>query len=1413
MAEPETTPATPRDRDPALPLRTTLRLLLPLASIMALLLLVLGLLGGAVRWLLATEAGSAWLLPRLPQVEVQGFRGALLGERWQADRVRVQWAGGQAWLLIEGLKGEGLKWTWRPDDHAWVGLAVQSLAMRKITLHLGPAGPRPITLPAHLDPPLRLSLARGQIEELLIDELQPLRGITLQGLVLDPSPGARHRIEKLSGQGFGVALDGSLSIGNAAPLALEAQASLHPSLDGDSPRWGAVLRAGGSLAQTELSGTLRGRPADGHAAPMVDLKAGLRLLEAWPLAELSLQTQALDLAALTPLAPATRLAGSAELRGGAGSTPVALTLQLDNAQPGRWNERRLPLRHLALEVHGQASRRDRVEFNRFELALADATRSAGRWSGSAVWQGSELTLDTRLDGVTPQRLDGRAAAMTLSGPVSASVRGLPSPDFRAAPAVPAPSPHIDWKVDLQGQLDAAPQPVQLALEGSADDQRLTLRRVHAQAGTASADLQATLVRGAHGDWAISTTGTLLGFDPLPWWPGSVGGAWHKGPHRVSGDWQFELTLPRNADTLPPLALAQRLAGNGTLRVHDSVLAGVPLAADVTLGYTQAAAPTAGSLRADLRLGGNSLVLEGRGDPLGAGDSDRWRAELKADNLAALAPLVPLLPALANWTPRQGGISAALAADGRWPALRSDGNARVTQLQAGTLSLARATAAWHLDTRGDQPMSLQIDLAGLAWGTQRADNLRADLRGTLADHRIDISGALPLVPPPIAEQMLGIEVQSGTRAQMQASGAWVADPAGGGRWKAHVESLIVGSWDGSATTAPPASGWAEARNLNAELQFDSAGKLLSLHATPGRLRLADAVALRWDEVQIDLGGAAPLIQLHADIEPFALAPLLARAQPGFGWQGDLRLGARVEIRAAEKVEAELVFERRDGDLHVTNGEGTQLLGLTELRLAVSVHEGLWTFKPVFRGRSLGEIEGLVQVQSTPERRWPPPDAPVEGKISARVADIGIWSAWVPPGWRLAGELRTQAVLGGRFGAPTYTGEVTGSGLGVRNLLEGVNVSDGQIALKLDGDTARVERFTLKGGDGTLSVSGGATLGSAPQARLQIKAERFRLLGRVDRQVIASGNAELLLQGEQTRLDGKFRIDEGLFDATRGDAPSLDDDVTVRRAGAPEAAPADPGAPKVRRNFALAVEIDMGEKLRVRGRGLDTELRGQLQLGTPGGRLAVNGTINTENGTYAAYGQKLEIERGIVGFSGPADNPRLDVLALRPNIDTRVGVLITGTLLSPRVRLYSEPDMSDTDKLSWLVLGRAPDGLGRSDTALLQRAAVALLAGEGEAPTDALLKALGIDDLSLRQSDGEVRETVISLGKQLSRRWYLGYERGVNSTTGTWQLVYRIAQRFTLRLQSGLDNSADVIWTWRLQQPPVSASMRKSVVVPP
>ena len=96
------------------------------------------------------------------------------------------------------------------------------------------------------------------------------------------------------------------------------------------------------------------------------------------------------------------------------------------------------------------------------------------------------------------------------------------------------------------------------------------------------------------------------------------------------------------------------------------------------------------------------------------------------------------------------------------------------------------------------------------------------------------------------------------------------------------------------------------------------------------------------------------------------------------------------------------------------------------------------------------------------------------------------------------------------------------------------------------------------------------------------------------------------------------------------------------------------------------------------------------------------------------------------------------------------------------------------------------------------------------TDRLTQAIGLDSVGLRQQNvGDVKETIVSLGKQLSKRWYVGYERGLNATSGSWQLIYRVAQRVTVRAQAGDDNSVDLIWTLRWEVAGLPPSARRLV----
>jgi translocation and assembly module TamB len=1379
-----------------------------------LLLPLLALLGaGAV---LKTEAGTRRLLAFVPGVQVHGSRGALWSDRFAAERIVVDAAGTH--VVIEGFELDGARWTLLPHAAAWVGLHASAARARRVEVQTAKSA-EPAREPATLRLPLRLQLDRAAVGDLQVDGTA-LRDASA-AVHLGADDGRSHRVADLALQWERVRAKGSARIGADRPFTLEARAAVDAagapgSVGSPVAEVHADVQAAGPLAAIDLRAALRGTPRPGHAAPTADASVQLRPFAAWPLGTADARAQALDLAAFSQRAPRTQLDARVQLASTGVKDPWRAQVQIDNAAPGRWDEGRLPFAQLRAQLAARADEPQRVDIDTFDLRLADAAGPAGRWQGSGRWDAGTATLDTRIAELEPQRLDRRAAAMRLSGPLALVLHGLPSPDPRraeapSAPAAPGAATRAPaWKVEARGSLEGrldpsvqkAPQPATLTFDLAADAQSFELKSLQARSGAATARAQAQGRRGTDARWTIASTGELHDFDPLPWVPGPEGSAWRRGPHRLSGTWKLDLELPARTAQRSALQWLQTVQGDARIELADSLLAGVALRGLVQLASDPAAAPAQRSrAHAEARLAGNRITIDGSGDPAGAGAADRWRVAIDAPVLAELAPLFALHPQAAAWAPRQGRVEGTVGVEGRWPLLHTTGEATVDALRAGELALGRARVDWTMDTGRGRTVALRADVADAAFGANRVARLRGEVAGTLAQHRIDVAAALPLAPPPALETWLGLRTAQGTQLQLAGEGAWEEAAEGGGRWRALARRLAAAPWDGLPELRADAS-WLDTRELRAELRVDRDGRVAGASADAGRAVLAGNVGLRWNEIRWQAAagpGQVPRWALQAEVEPVALAPLLQRVPSAMRWGGDLRVGARLDIAAGERFDADVRIERRDGDLNVTDDTGTTALGITDAELVLVAHDGQWRVTPLVAGAMLGVLSGNATLRTAPQRTWPDAQAPLDGAMHFAVPDLGIWARWLPPGWRLSGALSSTARLAGRLGAPEYTGELQASNVALRSLLQGVAYRDGELLVALRGDTAVIERGTLHAGEGTLHAEGGARFGAAPNARLKVTAHRFRVIGRSDRQLVASGEAALALAADRLDLRGDLAVDSGLFDLGARDAPALDGDVNVQREPVPGAeAPgrAEPApVPPVLRNAAVALDVNLGRALRLRGRGIDTHLRGQLHISTPGGRLAVHGAVRAEDGTYAAYGQKLEIDRGIVAFAGPVDSPRLDILALRPNLDVRVGVAVTGTALAPRVRLVSEPEMSETEKLSWLVLGRAPDGLGRADTALLQRAALALLAGEGETPTDAVLRAIGLDDLSVRQSEGDVRETVVSLGKQLGRRWYVGYERSVNATTGTWQLVYRVAQRFTLRAQSGLENSLDLIWTWR------------------
>ncbi len=1400
------------------------RLWWSLAAVFALCALLVGGVS-SLYWATGTTGGSRWLLARLAlvgvQVQVTELEGTLRGD-FKAEQVIV--VVGHTRVVVDKPVWRALQVDYTPARGVWAHIHVTSLVAERVAITVESSGENTaFKLPRTLHLPVELQIDSVQAGELQVPGLgdaHPLGDV--RGAVhLGHDGGRAHRFDNVGARLDPLLITGHARIDALGPMAMDVDLKATQSAQGQAalPAWAKTLRTDwqaeaqskGPLAKFELRTKLR---AQGQS---LDANATVEPEARWVLTRLEAQTQGLDLSALLQQAPLTALNGTLRITPESVDKASTLTLaaNLENTKPGRWDLQQLPVRNLVADARWRSDQADELALQRFEAKLFDEQRAAGTLQGTASWKGRDFAVDATLTKVQPSALDNRLMAMTLSGPVKVSGTLQPrTPTGTRAPA------RFTALADLSGQLVDPPRPVQLKLDATGSEERIELRELRARADGASAELKGTADRSGDA-WKLKARAALVDFDPKPWFPAGPRGGWRTGTHRLNLQGDTDLTLADSIRVSGPTdkrVLMERLAGlrgEAQLKIDNSSLANVPLSGQLQWRH---AGNEAMQAKGKLDVGGNHVEVDGQLTTDARGQQDRWALEARAPALARLAPLLrafmPSDEAAQMIDTLAGSLTGEAQVRGRWPDMSTQGKASLTGVKAGAWTVGQGQARWQASSSLDAPLDVQVDIGQASWADRKIDDTKLQLTGSGRNHQFTFASELRVAPPVWAETLQGGRVAvpassaSGgkttaaaesppvrTLVTASAQGSFAGSPlphpqdtSAAWSWKGLLQRLEV------RTTQPGATPLLAVRDIPLELQ---SGPPMRATVGEGRADILGA-ALKWNRIAWEAGRGVVTQQLdmQAQLEPLAVAPLLRRVHPNFGWGGDLVVGGHVFVKQTDKFSADIVFERVKGDLTVTEESGTQALGLTDLRIGLDAKDGVWNITAGLAGEQLGVLGGAIVIRTSPQVAMPPPDAPLQGVLEAQVANLGTWGPWVPAGWRLDGRLNVSASFGGRMNAPEYTGKMIGAGIGVRNMVEGVNVTDGEVDISLDGDTAHINKFSARGGNGTVRIEGDAKLDDTWRSRLKLVADKFQLLGRVDLKVVASGEANVVVDGDNVKGDGRFTVDEGLIDFTRLSSPGLGDDVIVTgRANDPrEAAPANPNAPSGNR-ISLDLLVNLGDNLRMRGLGIDTKLSGELRVSRPSGKWALNGKVNAVDGTFANYGQKLQIDRGVITFNGAPSDMVLDVEATRPNLDVRVGVQVTGPLQNLRVKLFSSPDMTNNEKLSWLMLGRASDGLGKTDTALVQRAAFALLAGEGDGGPGAITKAFGIDDVGLRQTEGDSRETVVSVGKQLSKRVYIAYEQNLATSAGSFQVTYRIAQRFVMRLQSGLDRSIDLIGTWR------------------
>jgi len=826
-------------------------------------------------------------------------------------------------------------------------------------------------------------------------------------------------------------------------------------------------------------------------------------------------------------------------------------------------------------------------------------------------------------------------------------------------------------------------------------------------------------------------------------------------------------------------LREPLGGRVRFVLDDSRIAGRPLTGSGTVTLAQR------QLEADVDLvsGAARLTAEGA---VGSG------RELK---------IGLRVPDLAQVLPRYGGrLEAVATVAGAMDAARISATVSAVDLRAPDgQRIDQATLSFSGGTAAKAPLAITMTLSGHTHPAGQDRSLagaKLVARGTTSDATIELTGV------------------TGTQQPLRAlASGGIRD----GAWRGSVNALEAGAPLDLLMRAPAALQVSLDGLALGPADFQLRGAHFSgveLARTGGRWRTAGSFE-----------GMQP-----QSLDAQARAPRRV-VRSGTGDRVPLTLAGRWNLEYTDAVSGIAVIERTGGDLY-SGIDALSPIGVSDVGAALNVLDNRITGNVYMRGRALGKVDALVDAYVDPAAsggRLLAQDRPFRVVIDATLPDLSWIGPLIGDNVQFGGRGSVNAVIGGTPADPTSTGTMRGEALRLAWVDQAVRLENGRLDADLEdgvlvinelgfAGTPRVSPLDTRALEGLVSerpfevrAVGRLALRSLAGS-IGIKATQLPVLQRADRWMVVSGEGGITLTPQRADLYATLTVDGAYvnFDSLRA-GRSLPSDVVVARPGAQRKAVAQ--APV---DVRVDLKGNLGQRFYVQGAGLEARLAGEVNVSGRPSQLRADGSVRTVDGVYAGYGQRLRIERGIVTFTGPIDNPALNVLAVRSGLPVEVGVAIGGTAQRPIVRLHSDPSMSDTEKLNWLVLGRPPGASDGNDRALLSAAATALFSGQVDSASAGLMRSLGIDQISLQpgQSSASLlpRETVagrlrssgvstssaaaadfLAVGKRINEDLFLSFEQALSGAEYFVALNYRLTRQLSLIARAGSTNALDLVYS--------------------
>jgi len=332
-------------------------------------------------------------------------------------------------------------------------------------------------------------------------------------------------------------------------------------------------------------------------------------------------------------------------------------------------------------------------------------------------------------------------------------------------------------------------------------------------------------------------------------------------------------------------------------------------------------------------------------------------------------------------------------------------------------------------------------------------------------------------------------------------------------------------------------------------------------------------------------------------------------------------------------------------------------------------------------------------------------------------------------------------------------------------------------------------------------------AAFQGELDIPTLSYTLTGNMDNLLIKperisttlTGDLNIQGEGEQVKIAGKIEVAKTRVTLPDKEQKKLPEIQFVNVEQDEFVVGSEDEENYFDKNVALDLQVTMRNNNWVRGQGANIELRGDLDIKKNYHQsLRIIGNISVVRGTYENFGKVFRIEDGNVSFSGGQEiDPFLDITALYRVSNINVYINIGGRASEPEIKLTSDPAMSETDIVSYLVFGASSTDISSGERSAIGGVATGLAGGIAAAQLERLLgSAVSLDVVSIAGTNLEV-------GKYLTEDLYIAYERGttdsiIDSTNIIYNKViveYQIFKNVTIDADVGGENpGADLFYNF-------------------